>query len=269
MAKKKRKKSSTKRRRRAAPKRRRRRRNPSPRAASPRRRRRRRRNPTLGKWGSIDVGQPFGDLIWTAIGFMAASFGAMRWGGGTPAPAQWPTGSGAPYSPTAGAGWTMRGYAAAGVATYLASEIVSRWKGKSEGQAVYNAGMRLIQMKFFYTQIVSRNSWLQTHLGQAGANVGPAMLYGDDPYGNYAAEVTQDDDGNVWLRTGDDMEVAMQGTDLAALVEEGPLGSGMGALVEAGALGEYLPSGATTKAEDTWARYEDTASTDPYQAAYM
>lgn len=236
----------TRRRRRAAP-----RKNPT--------RRRRRSNPTVTKFGKIDLMAPWNDAGYRQLGKLAAAFAVTRWGG-TTAVANWPNGPERDYSDTMGAGWSFKGYAIALLGAWLGGEIVERIR-PGKGRDVYLGGFDLIMSKLVWTQLLSRTAFGPKYFGQMDQAYGMPTMPATGAMGAAEGDIYTDDQGNVWLMDGGRW-VSMQG-----LVETGPLG----ALVETGPLGDtgsgFLPS-ATPQGEADWAKYSQAGATDPFHAAY-
>lgn len=254
---------STARRSNPAPKRRRRtrRRNPAP------ARRARRKNPTVTKFGKIDLTHGIKDDLARVGGMAAAAFAVTKWGDAPQAPATWPNGpEGYEASPTAGAGWSFKNYLFALLGGWVGGEIVARVWGQSMGQRVYEGARLLAMEKLLWTQLLSRTTYGPQWFG-AVHGMGPAgypTMPAQSAYPQMGAaegDIYTDDDGNVWLNQGGRW-VSMQG-----LVESGPLG----ALVETGPLGDtgsgYLPS-STPTGEADWAMYSQAGATDPYHASF-
>ncbi len=195
----------------APTKRRKRRKNPSPVVAmNPRRRRR--KNPDGGGIRSL-LGSyaPSGKTILLAIGADMIMGWAVRRFGDT-----WGTGimGQAATSPYGGQGWSIKNYAIAAGALFLANRFLvrSRW-GEEASRAFVTAGMTQLARRVAYTEVLGRSQWAQQTFGQV-------------------VPVYDDMEGQRWAQTPAGDWYAMQGQ----LVQASPMG---GQLVQASPMGAY------------------------------
>lgn len=206
----------------AKPKRRKRRHNPEPIVmVNPQRRRRRRPNPEgEGLRGRLFADAPSGRSIGFALladlvmGMAAKRFGDT-WGTGIMGQAA--------TSPYGGQAWSIKTYAVAGIALYVARRFIVRPRfGEQAAKDFMHAGLTQLARRFAYTELLARSQWAQDTFGNTGEfPINPVVM--DDP------------SGQRWLQTTDGGWYAMQG-----LVRAGP----MGALVQAGPMGGGLVPGA-------------------------